>query len=206
MEYLILITVVIGGYFLWKEIKKTKNDNDVLNTNFTESLTTSVNSSLQQGITGIATLRGSIDELLIQRNNENRTILQDMASNVLNVHEMLNNPTSAGQFGNWQLAIGNCQLPVANCKLPIANCQLPVANLQLANDNWQMAIGHWQLATGSGKLAISNGQFTMGNWQSAVGSWQLAMAIGNWRLAIGTIVPIGDWRPTGDWRLAIGDW
>ncbi len=105
MEYLILITVVIGGYFLWKEIKKTKNDNDVLNTNFTESLTTSVNSSLQQGITGLATLRGNIDELLTQKTNENSAILQDVASNVLNVHEMLNNPTSAGQFGNWQLQL-----------------------------------------------------------------------------------------------------
>ena len=105
IEILILLTIGIGGFFLWKEIRDTKNDTDIENEDFKKNIQSSVDTSLREGITGLATLRGSIDQLLKDRNEETSTIIQNVASNVLNVHEMLNNPTSAGQFGNWQLKL-----------------------------------------------------------------------------------------------------
>ncbi len=125
IDILILFLIGIGGYFLWKAISNLRDDTNQGNQSFRGELQSSVDASLQQGLTGLAALQGRIDQSLLNRNEEASTFIQGMVSDVLEVQEMLSNPTSAGQFGNWQL-------------------QLFFENSNLSSEHYRLEEGHDQ--------------------------------------------------------------
>ena len=125
IDILILLLVGIGGYFLWKAISNLSDDTNQNNQSFRGELQSSVNDSLQRGLTGLAALQGRIDQTLLNRNEEASTFIQGMVSDVLEVQAMLSNPTSAGQFGNWQL-------------------QLFFENSNLSSEHYRLEEGHDQ--------------------------------------------------------------
>ncbi len=125
IDILILLLVGIGGYFLWKAISNLRDDTNQNNQSFRGELQSSVDDSLQRGLTGLAALQGRIDQSLLNRNEEASTFIQGMVSDVLEVQAMLSNPTSAGQFGNWQL-------------------QLFFENSNLSSEHYRLEEGHDQ--------------------------------------------------------------
>ena len=112
LDILTLLIIGIFGFFYWKDRESSKEDlirsqealKDDLKSKQND-LQAKVDLSLSQGISGLSNLQGKIDQNLEDRNKEANDLIKNMASNVLEVQEKLNNPTSAGQFGNWQLEL-----------------------------------------------------------------------------------------------------
>jgi len=112
LDILTLLIIGIFGFFYWKERESSKEDlirsQEALKDDLKskqDDLQAKVDLSLTQGISGLSKLQGKIDQNLESRNKEANDLIKSMASNVLEVQEKLNNPTSAGQFGNWQLEL-----------------------------------------------------------------------------------------------------
>jgi DNA recombination protein RmuC len=112
LDILTLFIIGIFGFFYWKDRESSKENlirsQEALKDDLKskqDDLQAKVDLSLTQGISGLSKLQGKIEQNLESRNEEANDLIKNMASNVLEVQEKLNNPTSAGQFGNWQLEL-----------------------------------------------------------------------------------------------------
>ena len=105
LDILTLLIIGIFGFLLWKDRERSKDDLIRNQETFKDDLKDKVDLQLMQGINKLSELQGKIDQNLKDRNEEANDLIKSMASDVLEVKEKLNNPTSAGQFGNWQLEL-----------------------------------------------------------------------------------------------------
>ena len=101
IEILNLILIGLVIFFIWRNGKKELKDRESLSTELQQT----VSASLTQGITSLSQTQGKIEQNLKNSYSETIQAVQNITNSVIEVKDILSNPTSAGQFGNWQLEL-----------------------------------------------------------------------------------------------------